>query len=156
MPWSPIRGDSPKGLQSGEGFPPSGQPPCWTGAASPEAGCPAYREHGRRGRHVPLGLDGGSAVGLQKGQVTAAETAFFHDATAAAAHAACRPAWKSHTGERAALEPRSQAPGSLPGEGVSSQTRAPQGRQGRREAPCPQDRPHRTLHRPAGTASLMV
>lgn len=50
------------------------------------------RKHGRRGRHVPLGLGGGSTVRLQEGQVTAAETALLNDATAATAHTACGPA----------------------------------------------------------------
>lgn len=47
------------------------------------------RKHGRRGRHVPLGLGGGGTVGLQKGQVAAAEAALFNNATAATAHTAC-------------------------------------------------------------------
>lgn len=41
------------------------------------------RKHGRRGRHIPLGLGGGGTVCLQEGQVAAAEAALFHDATAA-------------------------------------------------------------------------
>lgn len=61
------------------------------------------RKHGRRGRHVPLGLGGGGAVGLQKGQVAAAEAALFHDATAAAVHTAGRSAWKSHRRKERAL-----------------------------------------------------
>lgn len=50
------------------------------------------RKHGRRGRHVPLGLGGGGTVGLQKGQVAAAEATLFNNATAAAVHAAGRSA----------------------------------------------------------------
>lgn len=45
------------------------------------------REHGRERRHVPLGLGGGGAVGLQEGQVAAAEAALLHDAAATAAPA---------------------------------------------------------------------
>lgn len=58
--------------------------------------CQAHRKHGRRGRHVPLGLGGGGTVGFQEGQVTAAKAALLDDATAAAGHTACGPAWKTH------------------------------------------------------------
>ena len=61
----------------------------------------SYRKHGRKGRHIPLGLGGGGTVSLQERQVAAAETALFHDATdapAAAARPAGWPACKSHRG----------------------------------------------------------
>lgn len=57
----------------------------------------SHRKHGRESRHIPLGLGGGGTVGLQKGQVAAAEAALLHDATAPVA-AAARPAGWSACG----------------------------------------------------------
>lgn len=50
--------------------------------------CEVVRKHGRRGRHIPLGLGGGGTVSLQQGQVAASEATLFHDATAASVYAA--------------------------------------------------------------------
>lgn len=127
VPW--LRRDSPEGRDLS--FPGSGCP------AGPRGGAESYRKHGRRGRHVPLGLGGGGTVGLQEGQVAAAETALFHDATAAAVDAACGPAWKSHR--------RKQEWPSAPGRPQRGQ-----------KATLPSGRPHGTLGHPTGTASRGV
>lgn len=117
------------------------------------------RKHGRRGRHVPLGLGGGGAVGLQQGQVAATEAALFHDATAAAVHAACRPAWKSEV-EAAVpadkLEGVHQLPAaqSLTG-AVSSIAARGQGQEDEQhEQRLPHRDPHWNLEAGAGAARL--
>lgn len=125
VPW--LQGDSPAGLQRERG---EGSPRGWAGA-----GGLSYRKHGRRGRHIPLGLGGGGTVSLQQGQVAASEATLFHDATAASVYAAGWSAWWS---------PRE--------EGQDRSVPAP----GRGGGPRPAPHPHPwdgTPGGPAGTAS---